>query len=310
MILLMLLAFVLLFFGGQALVAGASELSEKVGLSRAFVGLVVVSLGTSAPELAFGIDSALSDHGGLVAGNVMGSNIVNIGLTLGLAWVISAMPSSVLVHWRDILMMLGITALGVFLIQDGLVSRSEGVILVLVAALVILIGYRDALKTRDASFSQETENKQAESESPLTIPLVKLVLGIVILVVGAELLVISAVSLAEQWGVSEAIISLTLTAFGTGIPEVVATAMAALKKEYELAIGNIVGSNIMNIALVMGSSALVKPLSQVDIGWLATLVVLVATAGLAIMLKLRFTNRWAGSILLTGYAAYLFLLFQ
>lgn len=310
MILLMLFAFALLFIGGQALVSGASELSEKIGLTKAFVGLVVVSLGTSAPELAFGIDSALTDHGGLVAGNVMGSNIVNIGLTLGLAWLIRSMPGNVTIYWRDILLMLGITVFGIFVIRDGLVTRSEGTILVLVAALVVLLGYRDAVKTKQASTPDSAESDQGTATSSIATSLGKLILGILTLVVGAEFLVVSAISLAEQWGVSEAVISLTLTAFGTGIPEVVATAIAALKREYELAVGNIVGSNIMNIALVMGSSALVRPLHNVDIGLLAMTTVLIATIGLAALIRLKFTNRWTGSILLAGYAAYLFLLFQ
>ena len=310
MLLAMVLAFVLLFFGGQALVTGASELSEQIGLTKAFVGLVIVSLGTSAPELAFGIDSALANHGGLVAGNVMGSNIVNIGLTLGLAWVVRSMPGSVKVYWRDVLVMLGISGLGVYLIQDGWVSRSEGLMLVLIAMLVILLGYRDALKEKNAAISNDIDVDQKMVSGSVAGSAAMLVVGILILVVGAELLVLSAVSLAEQWGVSEAIISLTLTAFGTGIPEVVATVIAALKREYELAIGNIIGSNIMNISLVMGSSALVKPLSGVNIGTLATCTLLLTTSGLAALLRLRFTNRWAGLVLLSGYSVYLFFLFQ
>ena len=180
--------------------------------------------------------------------------------------------------------------------------------LVLIAVLVILLGYRDALKEKNAAISNDNDQQMASGSVAGSAAM--LVVGILILVVGAELLVLSAVSLAEQWGVSEAIISLTLTAFGTGIPEVVATVIAALKREYELAIGNIIGSNIMNISLVMGSSALVKPLSGVNIGTLATCTLLLTTIGLAALLSLRFTNRWAGLVLLSGYSVYLFLLFQ
>ena len=308
MTLFMFTAFVMLFVGGHVLVQGASELSEKIGLSKAFVGLVVVSLGTSAPELAFGLGSALTDHGALVAGNVMGSNIVNIGLTLGLAWIIRAMPVGVAIRWRDILFLLFTTLLGVYLIQDSLLTRLEGLILVLLAVVFVLSGYRDSTKQRQLEMSSTDEGTTARDSTKRSV--LQIVFGIVLLVAGAELLIVSAVSLAQRFGVSEAVIALTLTAFGTGIPEVVATSIAAFRREFELAIGNIVGSNFMNLTLVMGVSALAKPLQAVSIGAVSTIAVIVFTLLMTILLRLKLTNRIVGAVLLSGYSAYVaFLLY-
>lgn len=307
----MLLAFGLLFLGGHALVHGASRLSEILGLPRIFVGMVIVGIGTSAPELAFGIGSALSHHGNLVAGNVIGSNIVNIGLALGLAWLIAAMPSSVSLHLRDLSILAFVTVAAVGLLHDGTLGRSEGLLLFVIAIGFTLLGYKESVATHDSVAASESTVVSSESTRPTVWqPVLILVVGIMLLIAGAELLVVAAVEIASGLGVSEAVISLTLTAFGTGIPEVTATAIAAFRREFELAVGNIVGSNIMNLTLVLGLSGLVMPLQNVDIGIASSLSVLFFTTGFIVLLLVHFTNRLAGVFLILSYLVYLYVTFM
>ena len=311
----MLLAFGLLFLGGDSLVHGAGKISELLGLPRIFVGMVVVGIGTSAPELAFGIGSALSHHGNLVAGNVIGSNIVNIGLALGIAWLIASMPSSVTLHRRDLAILLFVTVASIALLLDGTVGRIEGLLLFMLAVGFTALGYSDSVRENAVEGGADneepglTEGVDGSDKSALGKAVMWLILGIVLLIGGAELLVVAAVDIASALGVSEAVISLTLTAFGTGIPEVTATAIAAFRREFELAVGNIVGSNIMNLTLVLGLSASVVPLTDIDIGYASNAAVLTFTVAFIGFLMLRFTNRIASVLLLLGYALYLFLTF-
>ncbi len=311
----MLLAFGLLFLGGHALVHGAGKISELLGLPRMFVGMVVVGIGTSAPELAFGIGSALSDHGNLVAGNVIGSNIVNIGLALGIALLIASMPSSVALHRRDLAILLFVTVASVALLLDGTLGRIEGILLFLLAVGFTALGYRDSINgnlSDRSDGSMELITKEPAGDAVKSVhwkAAMWLILGIALLIGGAELLVFAAVDIASALGVSEAVISLTLTAFGTGIPEVTATAIAAVRREFELAVGNIVGSNIMNLTLVLGLSALVRPLTSIDIGQLSNTAVLLFTLALVIMLATRFANRVAGVCLVSCYVGFVVLSF-
>ncbi len=301
-VLTLLGGFVLLFLGGRWLVDGATAVATSLGLSRVFVGLVLVGIGTSAPELAFGIGAALTDHGDLVAGNVLGSNIVNIGLAWGLAILIRRMPAETNIPKVDALILMLVTAFAVWCVADGSVSRLEGGLLLSAAIGTIALSFwreRSSPATADSADGSDSPAKRSMLPAAL-----KVIAGLVSLVLGADLLVKGAVGMAGILGVSEAVIALTVTAVGTGIPELVVTAMAAYRREFELAVGNVIGSNIMNLGLVLGMSSLVTPLQGITLGLVPFAAVVLFTAVFLVLLRLKLMSRIAGAGLLLAYLAY------
>ena len=325
----------LLFAGGQGLVQGASELGRRMSLSPALIGFVLLGLGTSAPELAFGIGAAMTHHGQLAVGNVVGSNIVNICFVLGLAALIAPFSRLAPSALADLPALLAVSLLGVVLVYDGQLTRPEGLILLLAALICILLILRRDRNAAAASSGTETETNDDEAESvaksgadaPSGVasvgdtnsvaadqlalqqawwqhPVLWVIAGLVALMLGAELVINGASRLALSLGVPEAVIGLTVTAFGTGVPETAATIIAALRREFELAIANIAGSNIFNLGLVLGTSALVEPLHHADVGIVALAVVLAATFAMIAIAGLWRFGRVAGGMLLGGYLLY------
>ncbi len=262
-VLLMAGGIVLLYFGGEWLVRHAVVLARSWGVSAMVVGLTVVAFGTSSPELAASLAAALTGSPEIALGNVIGSNIFNILAILGVTALLAPIAVQARFINREVPIMIGVTLLLFPLLYSGhSLGRPEGLLLVALLGLYIWFLYRadqgEAAEVQ-AEFEQEygnNRNLQADWR-----PYVGLAVGLVLLTAGARLLVLGAVALARGFGVPELIIGLTIVAAGTSLPEVAASIVAALKREPDIALGNIVGSNIFNILSVLGFTVLLQPIS-------------------------------------------------
>lgn len=303
---------VILYYGAEWLVGGASRLATSYGISPVVVGLTVVAFGTSAPELVVSALASARGSGDIAVGNVIGSNIANIALILG----VSAVIRPILVHRglivRDLPIMIGFAVLLQLLGLNGIVSRIEGVVFLGLFVAYMLHVVRDA--RREASAAQELAEKERAligqlpggGEPKRRRDLLLTVGGTIALVAGAQLLVDGATGIARDLGVPEVVIGLTLVAFGTSVPELAASVVASLRGEAQILLGNIIGSNIFNVSLILGFAALVRPLpvapsllrveGPLMIGLSVLLAPFVYTG-----LKL---NRWEGGALLAGYVTF------
>lgn len=305
-LLILALGLVLLYFGAEGLVRGSSSLALRLGLSPLVVGLTVVAFGTSTPELVVSLKAAYLGQGDISVGNVVGSNICNIGLILGFSAVIIPIKVASQIVRIDTPIMIGATGLALLFLRDGSLSRTEGIILfVLLIAYVIfsvIIAKKDATDPLAAEFGEEIRI----SKSGVAVDLLMVAGGLVLLVLGARFLVDAAIDIAKAAGLSEAVIGLTIVAIGTSLPEFATSLVAALKKEADIAVGNVIGSNIFNILCILGISATVTPLSSsgitaIDLGVMAAFAVV-----LWIFSRTGFRiTRAEGLILLAAYVGFL-----
>jgi len=309
-VLLVIGGLVLLIGGGEALVRGASSIATRLGISPLIVGLIVVSAATSAPELAVTVGSVISGEPGLAVGNVIGSNIVNILLILGLSAIVSPLLIKRQLVRFDIPVMVGLSVLLVAVSLDGQIGLLDGVLLlvglVAHAVLSILIGRREV---RDGVEGAGTAPiPTPERPLPFWLSAVLLLAGVGLLVLGSQLLVSGAVSIASALGVSSLVIGLTVVAIGTSLPELATSIIAVRRGERDMAVGNIVGSNIFNIGLVLGLPAIIFgegiPVPAAAIA--LDLPVMLATA--IALLPIAFTGfiiaRWEGGLFVAIYVAY------
>jgi len=255
---------ILLVLGGNWLLKSAIGLSIKLKISKIIVGLTVVSFATSAPEMIVSIKAALSGYSDIALGNIVGSNIANIGLVLGIVLLINAIQlenSFLKIDWP--VTMITTVLLFVFLIIDGVLSRTEGFIFVIV--LIIYLLY--LIKNSNKVVHEDETNPDVEIAGKLSNGMIFffLLLGGVGLWLGSELLVNGAVNLAENLGVSKRVIAITVVSVGTSIPELASSIIASIKKENAISIGNIIGSNIFNILSVLGITVLIKPIDKIDV---------------------------------------------
>ena len=250
-----------LCFGAEWLVRGASRLARSLGVSPIVVGLTVVSMGTSAPELVISIVASLRGNPDLAVGNVMGSNLANIGLVLGISAILRPLHVSTKVVMREVWVMVGMTLLLLPLIWDSQIGRLEGSLLV--TMLVFYLTYVVWRSKKDGPEAPHVEQHEETGDlssrmilrhSALTVG------GVLGLVLGAFAIRGSAVALAEAMGISELVIGLTLVSIGTSLPELATCAVAALRHEADIAVGNILGSNIFNITFVLGVTSILSPL--------------------------------------------------
>ena len=290
--------FVILTLGAESLVRGASSIALKLGLSPLIIGLTIVAFGTSAPELAVSIKSAVAGNSEIALGNVIGSNIANIGLILGITALIRPIKIESQMVKRDIPIMIAASLLFWGLLLDDGLSFIDGAIL-----STLLVTY--------LSYSYFTADKQASDETEDVgqrqwLSIIFIIVGISMLVGGGILFVDGAVALAQSFGISEIIIGLTIVAIGTSMPELVTSIVAALKGQSDIAIGNVVGSNLFNILGILGVTALIHPIIGSEISPLDWQVMI----GLAVMLLpfaytgLRIGRR-EGAILILGYLSYI-----
>ena len=298
---------VLLYFGADWLVQGAVTLALHLGLSPLIVGLTVVALGTSVPEALVSVQAAIGHQGGIALGNVIGSNILNIALILGLSSLIHPLKVDSHIVKADVPLLTGATFMLVVLLEDFHISRMEGAFL-----LLCIVGYvagNIMTVKRDSPDENKIEGMEVPENPGKTLwrDVGFLVLGIITLGFGANFLVSGAVDLARIFGLSEALIGLTIVSIGTGTPELATALMAAFRKTPDLAIGNVVGSNLFNIMFVLGIAGLVAPLDGKGISSIDLYVML----GVTILLLPtvwtgRILDRKEGFLFLAIYVGYLY----
>lgn len=303
-VLLVLGGLVCLTAGAEGLVRGASSLARRMELSPLLIGLTVMAYGTSAPEGVVSIQAVLEGAPDLALGNVVGSNIGNVGLILGIAALLCPIRGDAQAVQLDIPIMIGVSALLLGLLADGMIGRLNGVVLLLGAISYTVIrmwgSWEESRPTVRQAFEEAVPDRYGWGWEGLFV-----VVGLALLVLGARLLVSGAVATAEAIGLSTAAIGLTIVAVGTSLPELATSVMAALRGHANLAIGNVVGSNIVNVLGVLGVTACVQPIDAAGVTWVDGGVLFgMAVLTVPFLWMGRPFSRWAGGALLVAYVAY------
>lgn len=308
-ILAVLFGLMLLVWSADRFVEGAAFTARYYGMPPLLVGMVVVGFGTSAPEMAVSALAAMQGNPGIALGNAYGSNITNIALILGL----TALISPILVHSqvlrKELPILLAITALAAWQLWDGAITRMDATILLLVFALVMGWSIWQGMTKGDDALGIETEQELSSHSMTLRQALIWLVVGLLLLILSSRLLVWGAVEIAQAFGVSDLIIGLTVVAIGTSLPELASSIIAARKGENDIALGNIIGSNLFNTLAVVGIAGMISPMvvePEVltrDIAVMAGLSVLLFIFAYGFRGQGRI-NRWEGAALLICYVSY------
>ncbi|MCB0720173.1 MAG: calcium/sodium antiporter [Bacteroidetes bacterium] len=307
-ILLFVLGLALLYFGADWLIRGAASLALRFGIRPLIVGLTVVALGTSMPEFIVNFFAAVAGEDGLALGNVIGSNIANIALILGVSALVFPMNVSKRMLFREYPILVAIMFGFYYLASDGMITKSDGIMLVLALVVFLIYIVLDSRKTNKASV--DTESVASEALLPTWKKVLFLVGGIALLSGGARLMVLSAIDIAEFLGVSSAIVGLTVVAIGTSLPELAASVMCAMREEVDLSFGNVLGSNILNVLFVIGLIALIRPL-QVDTESIEIHmpIMLAFTVALLPIARTQYQiTRVEGGLLVAGFIGYLYYL--
>ena len=300
---------VLLFFGADWLVKGAVTMALHLGLSPLIVGLTVVALGTSLPEALVSVQASLDNQGGIALGNVIGSNILNIALILGLSALIQPLKVDSHIVKADVPLLVGASFLLMVLLEDFHISRMEGALLLLGIVFYVCGNIMTVKRTSPEEDKIEGMEIPEDPSKNLLRHIGLLVLGLIALAFGSSFLVSGAVDLARIWGLSEALIGLTIVSIGTGTPELATALMAAHRKTADIAIGNAVGSNLFNIMFVVGLAGLVAPMDATGIKssdlyvMFGLTILLLPTVWTGMVL-----DRKEGFLFLAVYVAYLYYL--
>jgi cation:H+ antiporter len=305
--LLMFGGLVLLAAGAEGLVRGSSSLALRLGVTPLVVGLTVVAFGTGSPELFVSVDASYRGEGGIALGNVVGSNISNIALILGVSALARPMKVRSELIRREVPLMIAVTLLLCLLLWDGTLGRFDGLLLVAGAVAYTAFAYLSARRDRSATVAAEFDAGIKELSRPAWLDTTFVITGFAALLVGARLLLGGATVVAESFGVSRVVIGLTIVAVGTSLPELATSVVAAVRGEADVAFGNVIGSNILNVLLILGVAALIRPIEGQGLRPL-DLCVMVGSAVLILPLMWRawVLNRWEGALLLAGYVAYLY----
>lgn len=309
----LILGLVALVIAGEFLVRGAVGIAKKFHISTLVIGMTVISFGTSAPELLVCLDAAIAGHPEIAIGNVVGSNIANIALVLGITVLILPMVvdrNSKVIDWP---MMILATLLFTFFAWDGEIQHYEGAILFTILVIFTYWLIRNSRRQNKLAAAEADEEEDEDIAKVKDKPLISigfLLLGFVGLYFGAEWLVHGAIDIAKYFGMEERVIAVTVVAFGTSVPELITSAVAAYKKETDISIGNLIGSNIFNIMAVIGLTSMVKPIAvsentiNVDMWWM----IAIAFALFPMMVLGKKIGRFKGALLLGTYIAYITLL--
>ena len=297
--LLLVVGFVMLVKGADWFVDGSSSLARRFGIPQLVIGLTIVAMGTSAPEAAVSIAAALKGNADITIGNIVGSNILNILIILGVSSLLTNLEVAKSTIRAEIPFMLVITAVLMLQGRDGVVGLGNGLVLLLLFAVYLAYLFQMAMKNRETVEEEVVQR-------PLWRNLAMTGVGLVLIVWGSNVTVDAATALARIFGMSERFIGLTIVALGTSLPELFTSVNAARKGNADIAIGNIVGSNIFNILFVVGLSGLITPVPFADLFVIDTLVAMAAAAVLGgfCMKKGKLVN-WNGVVMLVGYGAYL-----
>ncbi len=306
-ILLLIVGLALIVFGADWLVDGASAVARKAGISEFVIGLTIVGFGTSCPELVVSLTGAFQGNADIAIGNVVGSNIFNVLMILGITAVIAPVAMTRANARVDIPMTLGVTILFMVLsLTGGGVNRIEGIVMLLVFAAYIYYCFKFDKPSEDAEKSQQKERS-------VWVAVLLIAAGLAGLVFGGQLFVGHATNIAHAIGVSDKVIALTLLAGGTSLPELATCIAAAAKHKDQLAMGNVLGSNVFNILLILGGSAVITPLSTAA---MTTVDFAVLLFSILILLFCAYTghrdrvDRWEGIVMILVYVAYMVLLFM
>ena len=308
---LCLVGFVLLYFGAEWLVKGSSSLARSLGVTPIVIGLTVVAFGTSAPELVVSLISSIQAKSMIAVGNVVGSNICNIALVLGFSALFNPIQSDPSVVRRDIPIMLAISAYLLLLTLNSTLGRIEGTSLFAGVILYTIFNYSLAKKETAGTADIESELEEIGFVAARPKQILLIAAGIAGVVGGAQIVVDNAVKIMTILGVSEKFIGLTIVAFGTSLPELATSVVAAMRGEMDISIGNLVGSNVFNIMSVLGLASMVRPIpipgGFFESGlWIDYLVMMLTSFLPWLMMRKDFTvNRRDGIVLLTCYVVYL-----
>jgi len=305
----LLLGLVVLIVSSEVLVKGAVGIATRLRISKLVVGATIVSIGTSAPELIVSLQAAIEGHPEIAIGNIVGSNIANIALILGVVLLILPMnvhKNTVRLDWP---VMMGASLLFYLMSMDGLLSRFEGSMLFLLIVAYIIYAVRESRKGYSSDVEEDFSDLKSEARRGLGFLLLMIVGGVVGLVFGARWFLQGAVAIAEEFNVSEHLISVTLVAFGTSVPELFTSLIAAIRKQNDISIGNLIGSNTFNILGILGITSMVKEVEVTqrmlfsDMWWMLGIAFIL----LPFFLYSKTLNRVQGLILTFSYILYVYL---
>lgn len=310
-LLAILAGFGILVWSADKFVEGAASTAKHLGMPSLLIGILIVGFGTSAPEMVVSAIAAMEGNPGLALGNAIGSNIVNVALILGVTALVSPIVVNSNIVKKEMPLLLGIVLISGYLLLDNTLTFIEGIALLLGFFALVAWSIISALKSKNDALETEIEDELIEHEMSLKAGIFWLVLGLVLLIGSSRLLVWGAVGVAHEFGVSDLIIGLTIVALGTSLPELAASVIAARKGEHDIAIGNVVGSNMFNILAVIGIATVIAPMNNIPLEVLQRdwIVMLVLTIALLIM-AYGFKNkegkitRLEGTILVVCYVAY------
>ncbi len=303
--------FAILVWSADKFVDGAAATAKHLGMPTLLIGIIIVGFGTSAPEMVVSAIAAMEGNTGLALGNAIGSNIVNIALILGITAIIAPITVNSNIVRKEIPILLLIVLFSGYLLFDNTLTFVEGVILLF--GFFALVGWSiyAAIKGKGDALESEMEDELIEHAMSLKVGIIWLIIGLVLLIASSRLLVWGSVGVATEFGVSDLIIGLTIVALGTSLPELAASIIAARKGEHDIAIGNIVGSNMFNILAVIGIATVIAPMNNIPLevvqrDWVVMLVVTIALLVMSYGFRAKngVINRVEGTILILCYVAY------
>lgn len=302
-VVLTIVGIAMLCYGGNWLVNGGVAIAQKLGISRMLIGMTVVAYGTSTPELAASI-AAAGEHSQIILGNVIGSNIANIGMVIGIAAILTPLVVKKIQIKKEVPIMIGVSFLLIFLSLDGNISQYDGILLIAIMIIFTIYTYKDAKKQHNQNITENKDEKTKEQKI-LGKTIILLGVGIVLLYFGAILTIDNVVVLAESFGLSEKVIGITIIAIGTSLPELITSIIAIRKGHTDIGIGNIVGSNIYNILMIMGIGATIAGVSVASDVFLDYAIMIGFAIVLVIALKTGLISRYIGIGLTISYSIYL-----
>lgn len=300
-----------LVLGADRFVAGARDLALRLGMSPMLVGMLVVGIGTSTPEMLVSLIAAIDGDGGIAVGNAIGSNVSNIGLVLAITVLVAPAPLQSDTVKKEFPFLALVTGLYFLIFLDGALSRVDGGLLVLGFVLIIVRMLRNAKSDKaSGDANEEDEGEVSEAQLPTGAAIFWLVLGLVIMVAGSRGVVWGAVEIARSFGISELVIGLTIVAIGTSLPELAASVAAALRREHEMAVGNIIGSNLFNLVLVLPFPAFIDPGPIDPAAWQRDYPVMLGLTCVLVLLgaaghKSQRLGRRAGVLMLSIFVGYI-----
>ena len=310
-LLAVVLGFALLVWSADRFVDGAASTAKHLGMPSLLIGILIVGFGTSAPEMVVSAIAAYEGNAGLALGNAIGSNIVNIALILGVTAIVSPIMVNSKIVKKEIPLLLLIVLLTGYLLLDNSLTLFEGVILLVSFFALVLWSVYTALKSRGDNLESEMDIELKECSMSLKLGVIWLIFGLILLIVSSRILVWGAVGVAVEFGVSDLIIGLTIVALGTSLPELAASVIAARKGEHDIAIGNVVGSNMFNLLAVIGIAVVIAPMNNIPLevlqrDWIIMLLLTIALFVMAYGFKGRDgrINKVEGTILILCYIAY------